>query len=378
MVQGVSASGARAIPFKHQTIGTETDMTRTHSRAWLAAALLLGTIVSMLSPAAQAQLAYRLTPIVDPVYDSPPYPIGFNNKGEVVGFAETFGTRAFHWKNGVYTDYGNPSNSSSSYRGFASINDRSLILGTQNSSPTNFLLRQGSYVPVNVSIADGNPSVYYINNRNQIVGRAQTKVFIHYRNTTTYLDNLPNSDEFAPRPGGINDYGVVSGTSGDLNNRRAVIWKNGSVMALDLLPGADVADGGDINNFEQIVGVAIGPSGATRAFFWDNGTTTELPPLTAPNVYAATPSAINDWGVVVGTTYISGGFGGIATLWIGGRPIDLNTLIDPTDPLHGQVTLQAARLVNERGQIVVSGVDLSVNRGVLYLLTPTYRPRPNN
>jgi hypothetical protein len=231
---------------------------------------------------------------------------------------------------------------------------------------------------VDVSTADGAPFIYYMNNRNQITGRARTSVFIWERGTTTFLDNLPDSDEFAPRPGGINDDGVVSGTSGNLNNRRAVIWKEGSVMALDMLSGAEVAEGGDINNFEQIVGVAIGPAGATRAFFWSNGTTTELLPLTAANVYAATPGALNDWGAVVGTTYILGGLGGIATLWIGGQPIDLNTLIDPADPLHGQVTLQSAQLINERGQIVAFGLDVAANRSVRYLLTPTYRLRPKS
>jgi probable HAF family extracellular repeat protein len=351
-------------------------MIRTYSRPWLAAAVVLSTIVSMTSPIAQAQLAYRLTAIVDPVYDSPPYAQALNNKGEVVGFAETFGTRAFHWKDGVYTDYGDASGGSSGYRSFGSINDRSIIAGTQSGAPSNFMFRRGAYVPVNVAPSDGAPFIYYINNRNQIIGRAQTGVFIWERGTTTFLDNLPDSDGFAPRPGGINDHGVASGTSGNVDNRRAVIWKNGSVMALDLLPGAEVADGGDINNFEQIVGVAIGPSGAVRAFFWEEGTTTELLPLSAPSAYAATPGAINDWGLVVGTTYIVGGFGGIATLWIAGRPIDLNTLIDPRDPAHGHVTLQSAQFINERGQIVALGVDTTANRGVRYLMTPTYRPRP--
>jgi probable HAF family extracellular repeat protein len=357
-------------------VGKETVMILSHSRPWLVA-VVLSTIVSMSSPVAQAQFVYRLTAIVDPSSDNLVYASALNNKGEVVGSAETFGTRAFHWKNGVYTDYGNHSNSSTGYRSFASISDRSIIAGTQDIAPSNFILRRGAYVPVNVSTEDGAPFLYYMNNRNQVIGRAQTRVFIWSRGVTTFLENLPGSDEFSPRPGGINDHGVASGSSGTLDTRRAVIWKNGSVMALDLLPGAEVADGGDINNFEQIVGVALGPAGATRAFFWDDGTTTELPPLTAPNVYAATPSALNDWGVVVGTTYITGGLGGIATLWIAGRPIDLNTLIDPSDPLHGQVTLQSAQFINERGQVVAFGLDATANRSVRYLLTPSYRPRRN-
>jgi len=353
-------------------------MTHNHFRPLRLAAVVLGAILSVMSQVAQAQLAYRLTAIVDPDYTNLVYATALNNKGEVVGFAETLGTRAFHWKAGVYTDYGNASNSGIGYRAFNSITDRSVIAGTQDIAPANFILRRGRYVPVDVSTADGAPFIYYMNNRNQITGRSRTQVFIWDRGTTTFLDNLPDSDEFAPRPGGINDDGVVSGTSGNLNNRRAVIWKEGSVMPLDLLAGAEVSDGGDINNFEQIVGVAIGPAGATRAFFWSAGTTTELLPLTAPNVYAATPAALNDWAMVVGTTYIIGGLGGIATLWIGGQPIDLNTLIDPADPLHGQVTLQSAQLINERGQIVAFGLDIAANRSVRYLLTPTYRLRPRS
>lgn len=352
-------------------------MTRTHSRPWLAAALVLGTIVSMMSQSAQAQLAYRLTPITDPSSPNYVYPTDLNNKGEVVGMAETFGVRAFHWKKGVYTDHGNPFNHSSGDRVFVSITDRSLIAGTQNASPENYLFRRGEYVPLNISTEDGRTTIYHMNNRNQILGRAQTSVFLWERGVTTFLPNLPGSDEYGPRPGGINDYGVASGTSGNLDERRAVIWKDGSVMALDLLPGAESADGGDINNFEQIIGVAHGPSGAVRAFIWDDGVTTELPPLAAPNVYAASPGAINDWGIVVGTTFVSGGeFGGIATMWVAGRPIDLTTLIDPRDPLHGQVTLQQGRFINERGQIVAFGFDAALNRNVVYLLTPTYRPQP--
>lgn len=349
-------------------------MTRTHSRPWFAAALVLGTIVSILSQAAQAQVAYRLTAIIDPSSPNYVYATALNNKGEVVGTAETVGVRAFHWKDGVYTDYGNYSNNSQGERSFNDINDRSIIIGTQPIEPANFMVRRGAYIPVNVSTQDGHGTIYNINNRNQIIGRAQTKVFIWERGVTTFLPNLPNSDEFAPRPGGINDRGVASGTSGNINQRRAVIWKNGSVMPLDLLPGAESAEGGDINNFEQIVGSTYGPSGAVRGFFWSDGTTTELPPLAAPGAYAAIPVTLNDWGIVVGTTYVSGGFGGIATLWVAGRPIDLNALIDPSDPLYGVVTLGTAQFINDRGQIVAFGYSPGTV-GVRYLLTPTYRPR---
>jgi uncharacterized membrane protein len=351
-------------------------MTRTHSRPWFAAALVLGTIVSMLSQAAQAQVAYRLTAITDPSSANYVYPSAFNDKAEVVGFAETVGVRAFHWKDGVYTDYGNYCNCSLGDLSFNDINDRSIIVGNQPVEPSNFMLRRGAYVPVNVSTADGHATLLRINNRNQILGRARTMVFIWERGVTTYLPNLPDSDEFAPQGRGLNDRGVASGTSGSIDNRRAVLWKNGSVMPLDLLPGAESSEGGDINIFEQIIGSNYGPSGAVRAFLWSDGTTTELPPLAVPGAYAAGASAINDWGIVVGTTYVSGGSGGIATLWVAGRPIDLNTLIDPNDPLYGQVTLASAQLINERGQLVAFGYSPGT-LGSRYLLTPTYRPRSN-
>jgi hypothetical protein len=61
-------------------------------------------------------------------------------------------------------------------------------------------------------------------------------------------------------------------------------------------------------------------------------------------------------------------------MWVAGRPIDLNTLIDPNDPLYGQVTLGTAQFINERGQIVAFGYSPGT-LGSRYLLTPTYRPR---
>jgi probable HAF family extracellular repeat protein len=333
--------------------------------------LLSAVVLSLTSWAAEAQLAYRLTAIVDPSSTNYVYPTALNNKGEVIGFTETFGNRGFHWKNGVFTDLGTATGSAAAIMSPAGINDRSTIVGTQDVSPRNFRIRNGQLTAVRISTADGTPSLLSINDRDQMLGRGQSSVFIWERGTTTFLENLPGSDQFAPNAGAINDNGVVVGTNGTENARLAVIWKDGSIMALPLLPGTDTAEGNDINNFDQVVGTAYGP-GTARPFFWDDGTLTELPP--AAGGYAAGAEEINDWGAVVGTSSVSDR--NIATLWIAGKGHDLNTLIDANDPLRGQVLLVQGYFINNRGQIVAFGASVSDGRFQQYLLTPTYRPQP--
>jgi hypothetical protein len=56
-----------------------------------------------------------------------------------------------------------------------------------------------------------------------------------------------------------------------------------------------------------------------------------------------------------------------------GVPDDLNTLIDPRDPLKGQLNLFFAKSINNRGNIVVNGTYQSGpkhNEYDIFLLTP--------
>jgi probable HAF family extracellular repeat protein len=332
--------------------------------------LFCAAVLSSISFAAQAQLAYRLTPIIDPSSSNYGYPSGINNKGEVIGHAETFGYRGFHWKNGVYTDLLTTTGSEATALLPAGINDRSIIIGNQDVRPRNFMVRDGQLQPLRISTADGIPSVAAINNRNQVTGRADTSVFIWERGTTTFLPKLPGSDEFATVARGINDRGVVVGTSGTIDIRRAVIWKNGDIIALDLPPDTVGAEGKAINIFDQVIGEARGP-GVVKPFLWDSGTTTVLE--SPPGAIASNVWSINDWGAVVGDSTMSIDNAVHATLWVAGRAHDLNMLLDVNEPLRDQVLLVQALYINERGQIVAYGAHRTEGTRALYLLTPSYR-----
>ena len=50
--------------------------------------------------------------------------------------------------------------------------------------------------------------------------------------------------------------------------------------------------------------------------------------------------------------------------------LDLNTLIDPNDPLFGKVTLQNVRGINAKGQIVVDCVFSFPAKSNSVLLSP--------
>ena len=331
-------------------------------------------VISLLSGAAQAEVAYRLSAIEAP--SDPGYylsVIRLNNKGEVVGFVESNGIRAFHWKNGVYTDLSDALGLNSRELEAVGINDRSVIVGNRgDGAPRTFRIRNNQLRPINVSPGGDVAGVNGINNRNQVLGYSQGQPFIWFRGVTTYLDGLPGSDEFSNRANALNDFGVATGLSGTLDGQSAVIWKNGEIIVLDSPPGAIYTSGADINNLEQVVGNGVDAAGQTRAYIWNDGVRTALPAATtdATNVGVA---AINNWGVSVGTT--SGPSGFVATLWIAGKAVDLNTLIDDDDPLHAAVTLSGALLINDRGQIVARGSNSTTNRSYSYLLTPSYKPQ---
>ena len=104
----------------------------------LAPALVLFALTSL----AHAEIWFRLEPIEDPANPSLTYVNGLNNKGEVVGFVETTGVRAFLWRDGTYTDLVSRIDSTSQQTEATGINDRSRIVGHRNDrTPRAFQLR---------------------------------------------------------------------------------------------------------------------------------------------------------------------------------------------------------------------------------------------
>jgi len=127
-------------------------------------------------------------------------------------------------------------------------------------------------------------------------------------------------------------------------------------MDLGLVAGATASFVYALNDRQQVVGIAsIG--GASQAMRWQDGEMTLLPRL-VQDPAASTASGINNWGMIVGSTIIlQPQFRSTATLWLGNHVVELDSLVRADDPLKPFVHLESAELINDRGDIVVSGVD---------------------
>jgi probable HAF family extracellular repeat protein len=129
---------------------------------------------------------------------------------------------------------------------------------------------------------------------------------------------------------GVNNSGQTVGASGHPHgaDTHAFFWqKQGGMRDLGTLPGGDYSSAFAINDSGIVVGTS-NTSTSTRAFSWtlahglaDLGT--------LPGATASSALAINNQGQIAGSS------GGHATLWSGGNIQDLGTLGGATSEAHG-------------------------------------------
>ena len=136
--------------------------------------------------------------------------------------------------------------------------------------------------------------------------------------------------------------------------------------------GGAASEAAGINNCGQVVGEAYTSSGAEHAFLYSGGTMQDLGTLFAgSNSFAA---GINNSGLIVGAASTPHELHGNppiehAFLYSDGLMQDLNSLIAPTSGW----TLNEANAINDSGQIVGMGVNLS-GQAEAFLLNPVSEP----
>jgi probable HAF family extracellular repeat protein len=306
-----------------------------------------------------------------------------NDVGQVVGYATTAASqaRAFLWQEGAMTNLGTLGGNASNAN---SINAFGHIAGSSNfapGSPYRAVLWDGSaMINLTPDLAASESSIAYgVNDARDVVGTlsslGKSIPFIWRNGTRTSLADLAGIGAYAYD---INNVGQVVGSaySPDITPlgpmQHAVLWQDGVIADLGLLPGDEDSAAVAINAFGQIVGSSGRTDPETyesfyRPFLYMGGTMTAIQ-VPSGEAYA---SDINGSGVVVGTMRAGGGFSKFhAWMYADGIVTNLNTVIPPAG-LH----LMNAKAISNDGRISGVAVDAQ-GRYHAFLLTPGVEDNP--
>jgi probable HAF family extracellular repeat protein len=284
---------------------------------------------------------------------------GINNNGQVTGHSSTKQTieggcslrfrpcpthlyDAFRWEAGTMTDLGTLGGH---YSEGTAINNLGEVAGNsqlKNGERHAFVFRNGKMTDLNPGVTGREIHAAAINEAGvvagswSIPGEGHTDAVIWINGKITDLGLLPGEGGIFTGASGINKTNEVVGSGDNKESmERAWVWRNGTMTDIGTLGGPQAAADA-INNSGQIVGFAQTSTDADHGFIYSNGKMTEL----GLNIF---PYAINNNGVIVG----SGGCGG-AIIVSGGICQNLQNLI----PAGSGYTLQEARGINDKGQII--------------------------
>jgi len=292
-------------------------------------------------------------------------PRGINNKGQVVGIAETASgdtTRAFLYSDNKLQNLGTFGGPDSSASG---INDKGQVVGTSATARGAFgafLYSNGTLKNLGVLGSEASS----INNKSQVVGSFSTangeiRPFLYSDGKLKDLGTFGGSYSDAL---GINNKGQVVGTSTTASGAfQAFLYSDGKLKDLGTLGGYPSSVATAINNKGQVVGTWDSASGdTTRAFLYSGDKLKDLGTLGGNYAMA---DGINDKGQVVGTSRNASG-DMEAFLYDDGKLQNLNSLISP----KSGVSLSEAYGINDIGQIIASGSNGGIAFDSAYLLTP--------
>jgi probable HAF family extracellular repeat protein len=268
---------------------------------------------------------------------------------------------------------------------------KALGLATQGNTCVPFLWQDGVMTQL-TTLGGNNGSAWFINNRSQVVGWAETtqpdpncpfplvSQFKPVLWTIGSVQALPlakgDADGIALA---INDHGQAVGASGtcttfnlisgnQLQALHALLWQNGAATDLGNLGGTGHLLGNialDINNQGQVVGNSdVTGDRGSHAFLWTSQK--GMQDLgTLPGDAISTAIWINDAGTIVGVS-ADAHFNPRGVIWQNGVMTDLNTLVPKTSPLF----LLTACSVNATGEIIGLAVDKATGEAHGYLATP--------
>ena len=247
---------------------------------------------------------------------------GVNDAGQVVGYSlKSSGyNHAFLWQNGAMQDLGTLGGANSMSMAFA-INNAGQVVGHSTNAAYKLRAFRWSGGMADLGSLGGDASYGYgINENGQVVGGS----FL-----APYPDNTFHAFRWG---GGMQDLGTGgwdSSTAYGMNDNGQVV---GRVALNDNQTWNAILFGGPI-------------LGGTQSTAWD----------------------INNDGLIVGES------GGQAMLWEDGQMKNLNSLIDPASGW----TLQSARAINEKGQIVGKGSFNGATRAFMLKPSAYYWVNPN-
>jgi probable HAF family extracellular repeat protein len=292
---------------------------------------------------------------------------GINARGQVTGTASIGGnvhSHAFLYSGCSMQDLGTLGGSNSTGEG---INASGQVTGnsdiTGNATYHAFLYANGVMKDIDPFGSSSSSSGSSINASGQITGDEQSLAFLYSNGSMQILASTLGYYSYGS---GINASGVIVG-GGELffvPGANAFIYVNGVAFVFSF---GGSASGAAINNSGSITGTSeFIPNGNTHAFLLTESLGVDLGTLGGSNSYGEGINAVNQ---VTGSSDIPGDTSTHAFLYSNGKMLDLNTL-DTTSPLAKYVTLTDAPGINDKGWIVVNGVDSRTGNEHAYVLKP--------
>lgn len=348
-----------------------------------------GILVLTIGVAHSAPL-YRITDLGNMPDGGVLNPNDINNRGQIIASAShSNGTDGFSyiWENGSITDIGALPGQLSRTTGYG-INDLGQVTGLASGPLGTVAFFWNSGVMTAMPYLGGIPNSgdisvgYKINDLGQIVGYSRVGEF----QATQWDGNAPSVTALPSIPiqpplrislaNDINENGIAVGSS-RRDVPRAVKWINGTISELDLLGDPDqLSQAVAINDSDIIAGHSETDDG-DRATLWDANGPQNLGTISA-DTYRTASTDINNNNQVVGIASRPNNqhFG---FLWSDDDGmLALDDLIDPLDPLFAIVRIELAIAINDNGWIIAKGDNFAPNndhnRG--YLLTPISVPEP--